>query len=139
MRFDPLTPEERSQRMGRVRGKDTKPEMIVRRLAHRLGFRYRLHGGQLPGRPDLVFPGRHKLIFVHGCFWHQHENCRIYRQPRTRQEFWMPKLESNKRRDEANQALLRSTGWGVLVVWECELRDREALAHRLTVFLDDVG
>jgi len=98
VRFDPLTAAERSERMSRIRNADTKPEMIVRRLVHGMGYRYRLHVKNLPGNPDLVFPSRHKVIFVHGCFWHQH-GCRQYRMPRTKRDFWLAKLASNKSRD----------------------------------------
>lgn len=100
-RWDTLSPQERSERMGRVRNKDTKPEMVVRRLTHSLGYRYRLHGRKLPGRPDMVFAGRKKVIFVHGCFWHRHDeqNCPLTRWPKSRLEFWVPKLEKNKQRD----------------------------------------
>lgn len=134
-RYDQLTPEQRSERMGHVRSKDTGIELQVRRLVHSLGFRYRLHRRDLPGHPDLVFPGRKKVIFVHGCFWHGHEKCRQYRMPKSRLDFWIPKLEGNKVRDERNQQMLRDMGWQVLVVWECELRDHDALAARVKAFL----
>lgn len=133
---DTLTPAQRSARMARVRGKNTKPEMTVRRLAHGLGYRYRLHGAALPGKPDLVFAGRRKVIFVHGCFWHRHGGgCPLTRWPKSRLEFWVPKLEANHARDLVNQEKLRATGWSFLIVWECELRDREALARRIGDFL----
>ena len=125
--------------MSRVRAKDTKPEMVVRRLAHRMGYRYRLHGARLPGRPDLVFPGRKKVVFVHGCFWHRHEGCKLARLPKSRLDFWVPKLEANRLRDVANQARLREAGWSVLVIWECELKDQEGLARRLRDFLGEKG
>lgn len=134
---DTLTPTERSERMSRVKGRDTKSEMIVRRLAHGLGYRYRLHDRKLPGRPDLAFPKRQKAIFVHGCFWHRHDlpSCKLARLPKSRLEFWLPKLEANRLRDLANQRTLESMGWGCLVVWECELGDRESLARTLKGFL----
>jgi DNA mismatch endonuclease (patch repair protein) len=133
---DFLSPAERSERMSRVHGKDTKIEMKVRRLVHGMGYRYRLHSGRLPGRPDMVFPGRKKVIFVHGCFWHLHEDCSQYRQPKSRRDFWMPKLEQNRARDMKNQEQLRGMGWGVLVIWECELKHPEALSERIKSFLE---
>lgn len=132
--MDPLTPAQRSERMGRVKNKDTKLEMVVRRLVHGMGYRYRLHSKTLPGHPDLVFPGRRKVIFVHGCFWHRHEGCG--RTPKSRLDFWVPKLEANKARDTANQARLRELGWSFFIAWECEMRDRAALAGRLRAFLE---
>ncbi len=135
-RFDSLSPEERSERMSRVRGKDTKPELVVRKLVWAMGYRYRLHSRKLPGRPDLVFSGRKKLIFVHGCFWHQHENCRQYRMPRTRLDFWLPKLESNKRRDARVREELDALGWNILILWECELKNMEELATRISHFME---
>src|SRR5450755_2355664 len=106
--MDTLTPSERSERMSRVRAKDTKPELVVRRLTHRLGFRYRLHVGTLPGKPDLVFPKRRLAIFVHGCFWHRHSAaCLLTRMPKSRLDFWIPKLEQNRKRDLLNQRKLR--------------------------------
>jgi DNA mismatch endonuclease (patch repair protein) len=134
---DTLTPPERSQRMSRVRSKDTKPEWVVRRLVHRLGFRYRLHSGRLPGRPDLVFPSRRKAVFVHGCFWHRHPRCRNTRMPKSRLSFWRPKLLENRLRDLRNQRALKKLGWGFLIVWECELRDRGRLSERLLDFLGE--
>jgi DNA mismatch endonuclease (patch repair protein) len=129
----------RSAQMARVRGKDTKPEMVVRRLVHAMGYRYRLHRKDLPGKPDLVFPRLRKIIQVHGCFWHQHPDpaCRRARIPKTRREFWVPKLEGNARRDIENERALRELGWDVLVVWECETAPsrREELARKLEEFL----
>lgn len=136
--YDPLSPEQRSERMSRVRGKDTKPELKIRKLVWSLGYRYRLHSKKLPGRPDLVFPSRKKVIFIHGCFWHQHgDNCRQYRMPRSRLDFWLPKLESNKKRDVLNQQLLSEQGWDYLIIWECWLKDTEEVATRITNFLED--
>mgnify|MGYP006429290689 CR=1 FL=1 len=123
--------------MSRVRGKNTKPEMFVRRLTHGMGYRYRLHRGDLPGKPDLVFPSRKKVIFVHGCFWHRHPGCPLARLPKSKQAFWQTKLEGNRQRDLRDQALLRELGWGVLVVWECMLKDVEALKDRIRSFLDE--
>lgn len=120
-RLDPLTPAERSQRMARVQAKNSKPELVVRKLVHRLGFRFRLHGGELPGCPDLVFPSRRKVLFVHGCYWHRHEGCSRCRLPKTRLDFWKPKLEANRERDLRNQAALDSLGWKWFIVWECQV------------------
>jgi DNA mismatch endonuclease (patch repair protein) len=135
--MDTLTPEQRSERMSRVRNKDTKPEMRVRRLVHALGYRYRLHAGRLPGRPDLVFKSRRKVIFVHGCFWHRHEGCPLCRMPKSRLRFWKPKLNANRKRDLANQDKLVKLGWDYMIVWECELRDTDELASRIQSFLGD--
>lgn len=136
-RLDPLTVRERSERMSRIRSKDTKPEMLVRRIVHGLGYRYRLHASDLPGRPDLVFRPRRKVIFVHGCFWHRHEGCSRNRIPKSpeRQEFWRAKLDGNARRDRLNQAALREKGWDVLVIWECETKDVDRLVKEVTAFL----
>lgn len=134
--MDTLTAAERSERMRRVRGRDTKPETMVRGLMHRLGYRFRKHRKDLPGRPDAAFPRRRKAVFVHGCFWHQHDCPAGRRLPKSRIDFWGPKLERNAQRDAANLALLRDMGWATLVVWECETRDVDALAGRLRRFLD---
>ncbi|HEX4764924.1 MAG TPA: very short patch repair endonuclease [Lichenihabitans sp.] len=131
---DSVTPQ-RSALMARVRGKNTTPEMLVRRAAHALGYRFRLHPKQLPGRPDLVFPSRRKAIFVHGCFWHRHLGCRMASMPKTRAEFWSTKFEQNVRRDAAAIEALESTGWKVLVIWECETRDEAGLRRTLDKFL----
>lgn len=135
--LDTLSPKERSERMSRIRSKGTKPEVIVRRLTSALGYRYRLHGDKLPGHPDLVFSSRKKVIFVHGCFWHQHQRCRQYRMPKSRLDFWLPKLESNKKRDRANRAALTKMGWSVLVLWECKLKNFSWVSKRITRFLED--
>ncbi|MBI1175684.1 MAG: DNA mismatch endonuclease Vsr [Sideroxydans sp.] len=132
---DTLTPIERSHRMALVRSVDTKPEMVVRRLVHGMGFRYRLHCRDLPGTPDLVFRSRRAVIFVHGCFWHRHGGCALARMPKSRVQFWRSKLEGNKERDARKIAALRADKWRVLVVWECELKNREALARKLSRFL----
>lgn len=125
--------------MSRVRNKDTKPEMLVRRLVHRLGFRYRLHRRDLPGCPDLVFSKRRKVVFIHGCFWHRHPdpNCRLARLPKSKLDFWIPKLEANRARDIRNQRALRELGWRCLVVWECELKHKERLENKLIAFLSE--
>ncbi|MCG3132810.1 MAG: Very short patch repair protein [Phycisphaerae bacterium] len=134
--MDTLSPEQRSERMSRVRSKDTKPELVVRRLVHGAGYRYRLHRRELPGCPDLVFPARRKVIFVHGCFWHRHADCPNCRLPKSRLDFWEPKLKANHDRDRRNERLLRKGGWSVLVVWECEVRERDALARRVRAFME---
>jgi DNA mismatch endonuclease (patch repair protein) len=128
-------PEEVRERMTRIRKRDTRPEMIVRRLAHRLGFRFRLHRRDLPGTPDLVFPRLRKVIFVHGCFWHQH-GCSLGRnQPKARPEYWLPKLARNVARDDVARDELVRQGWDVLVVWECETKQQELLEKRVRHFL----
>ncbi|MEQ3750337.1 MAG: DNA mismatch endonuclease Vsr [Celeribacter sp.] len=136
---DTLTIAERSERMSRVRAKDTKPEMIVRRMVHGMGYRYRLHDRRLPGSPDLVFRSRRKVIFVHGCFWHRHldPSCKLARMPKSRQDFWGPKLEGNRERDERNREELDSEGWRQMVVWECKCRHEEQLRNKLREFLED--
>lgn len=134
--MDNLSPSERSEIMARVRSRDTRPEMVVRSLVFSLGYRYRLHAKDLPGRPDLVFRGSGKVIFVHGCFWHRHSNCALARLPKSRQEFWLPKLEGNRKRDQQIVGDLRRRGWGVLTIWECQLKNRERLADRIMRFLD---
>ena len=136
--MDSLTPDQRSERMGRVRNKDTKPEKRVRSLIFSLGYRYRLHDGKLPGKPDLVFPGRRKVVFVHGCFWHRHgEHCALTRWPKSKLEFWQPKLEANAVRDRDNLRKLGEMGWEVLVLWECELRNEAELTRRVRAFLGE--
>lgn len=136
---DTLTPTERSERMSRVRNKDTKPELKVRRLTHGLGYRYRLHRKDLPGKPDLVFPSRRKVIFVHGCFWHRHPDpdCKLARLPKSRLDFWVPKLEANRERDERNLKLLVENGWEPLVIWECQTRNMVEVERRVRAFLED--
>lgn len=133
---DTMSPEERSRRMALIRSVDTKPEMAVRRLVHGMGYRYRLHCRKLPGKPDLVFHSRHAVIFVHGCFWHRHDLCSLARLPKSKIEFWTSKLEGNRERDTRKIAALEISGWRVLVVWECELKDQERLAERLRRFLE---
>ncbi len=134
---DVLTPTQRRYCMSRIRNKDTKPEMIVRRILYKLGYRYRLHVSHLPGKPDLVFSSRNKAIFVHGCFWHRH-NCRFGKVvPETRKAFWTDKLEKNKARDKRNRAALRRRGWQVFVVWECQINRTDWITERLVSFLDD--
>lgn len=136
---DTLTKRERSERMALVRSRDTKPELAVRHLVSSMGYRYRLQGNKLPGRPDLVFPGRHKAIFVHGCFWHRHRRCKLARIPKSRVRFWTEKLEGNRQRDARNFAQLKVLGWSTLVVWECQLGKIESLSRRIRNFLETGG
>ena len=133
--MDTLTQAQRSAVMSRVRSKDSRPEMFVRRLVFSLGYRYRLHVSGIPGRPDLVFSGRRKVIFVHGCFWHRHADCALARLPKSRLEFWLPKLDANRLRDQENVRSLRRDGWAVLTIWECEIGDPR-LPSRIERFLD---
>ena len=136
---DTLTPEERSAHMRKIRGKDTEPEMVVRRMVHGLGYRYRLHKKGLPGSPDLAFSSRRKAIFVHGCFWHAHRDpsCPVAKTPKSRVDFWEAKFARNRERDQRKKAELQELGYDVLVVWECELRRNppEAIMERLDGFL----
>jgi DNA mismatch endonuclease (patch repair protein) len=121
---DAISPEQRSALMSRIRGKDTKIELEVRKGLRALGFRYRLGGAGLPGRPDVVLPKYRTVVFVHGCFWHQH-NCHLFRLPKTRTEFWSAKVDANRARDLRAEAQLRELGWHVETVWECQLRGKE--------------
>lgn len=134
--MDRIGPQARSALMSKVRGKDTGPEMIVRRLIYRLGYRYRLHVRELPGQPDLVFPSRQKAIFIHGCWWHQHRCKRGNRRPATRREYWLPKLEANKRRDAETRSKLRRMGWRTLVIWECQTKDSDMVRSLAQKFLE---
>ncbi len=137
--MDIFTREKRSRIMRRVRSENTKPELVVRKLAHGLGYRFRLHRKGLPGKPDLVFVGRRKVIFVHGCFWHQHSCKRGARKPATRREYWLAKLDRNVTRDKSVTRRLRRMGWGVMIVWECQTTGGklDRLAGRITRFLDN--
>jgi DNA mismatch endonuclease (patch repair protein) len=134
---DKLTPERRSENMRRIKSKDMKPELLVRRLAHGIGYRYRLHRKDLPGTPDLVFGPKRKVIFVHGCFWHGHERegCLDARRPKSNTNYWNPKLTRNKERDAERITALEAAGWDVLVIWECETKDAKAVQSRLKKFL----
>ena len=127
----------RSALMARIGAKDTKPEMIVRSSAHALGYRFRLHRKDLPGRPDLVFPSRRKVVFVHGCFWHRHPGCRMASTPKTRAAYWQSKFDANERRDAAAIEALERSGWAVLVIWECETRNQSTLSGKLKAFLNN--
>lgn len=133
--MDTLTPLQRSERMSRVRAKDTRPERAVRSLLHHMGYRFRLHDRALPGAPDIVLRARASVILVHGCFWHRHSCFNGKRLPKSRVRFWRAKLEANKARDARTRAELRRLGWRVLVVWECEAADPDELAKKLRTFL----
>ncbi|MGO9613053.1 MAG: very short patch repair endonuclease [Dissulfurispiraceae bacterium] len=130
---DRLTPEQRHRCMSRIRAKNTGPEIIVRKIVYGLGYRFRIHRKDLPGKPDLVFPRLRKVIFVHGCFWHMH-NCTDL--PKTNAEFWVKKLRRNVERDKKNRTDLRKLDWKVLVIWECQMHDQDKLKNTLLRFLD---
>ena len=136
--MDVHSPEQRSYNMSRIKGKNTKPELLVRKWLWAHGYRYRLHRKDLPGKPDIVFPGRKKVVFVHGCFWHKH-NCRYFKWPETNSEFWKTKIESNVKRDKENYRKLNNEGWEYLVVWERETKSRQSssLAKKIQIFLSD--
>jgi len=140
---DVLTPEQRQFNMSRIRGKDTKPEMLIRRGLHARGLRYRLHDRSLPGRPDLVFPKYRTVVFIHGCFWHAH-GCSLSKLPATRQDFWQAKLGANAARDRKAVYALRAGGWRVLVIWECALRGsarhkESVVLERAATFIEGTG
>jgi len=132
---DIYTPQQRSKLMAKIHGKNTTPELVVRKLAYGLGFRYRLHYKNLPGKPDLVFPGKKKVIFVHGCFWHRHDCPKGQQLPKSRTDFWLPKLARNKERDREVQDKLASLGWEVLVIWDCQIKKSDVLIKKLKDFL----
>lgn len=134
--MDVFSTEQRSQIMSKIKGKDTKPELLVRSIVHRMGFRFRLHRKDLPGKPDMVFPKHRKVIFVHGCFWHAHPGCSRATIPKSNTEFWLRKINGNKERDKRNISLLEELGWRPLVVWECETKDVEKLMDKLQSFLN---
>jgi len=133
--MDKLSPERRSNNMSRIRSTNTRPEMQVRRILHKLGYRYALHRRDLPGAPDLVFPSRKKIIFIQGCFWHQHKGCIDGRIPKSRVSYWKAKLQRNVQRDRRNISKLRRNGWGVMSVWECDAAKLETVCKRLIRFL----
>lgn len=134
---DKVSAEVRSRIMAHVRSKDTKPEMMVRKLLHRLGYRYRLHRPDLPGRPDLTFASKRKVVFVNGCFWHNHEDCSNVRLPSSNRDYWLAKLERNSDRDKRNLTLLTKNGWTPMTVWECELGNLEVVGKSLIEFLEN--
>ncbi len=134
--MDRFSPSERSNIMRKVKARDTAPERAIRKMVYAMGFRYRLNSRALPGSPDLVFPGRKKVIFVHGCFWHQHPGCKRSLLPTSRHDYWASKLTANCLRDERTSVLLQQMGWQVLVVWECELKNNEKIRDLLYDFLN---
>ena len=133
--MDTISAARRSENMRRIKSKGTKPELTVRTMVHRMGYRYRLHSPDLPGKPDLVFRARKKIIEVRGCFWHQHRGCHEAHIPKSQTKYWLPKLGRNRQRDKANYKQLRALGWRVLVVWECEVDDTRHLSATLRKFL----
>lgn len=134
--MDTLTPEQRSERMARVRSKNTRPELIVRSVLHRLGYRFRLQRSDLPGSPDVVLPRHRCALFVHGCFWHGHAECAAGRLPKSNIDFWAKKIRSNQDRDDRVAADLRQLGWRTVVVWECEVKNLDELGHRLNEVIE---
>lgn len=132
--MDTIDPARRSQLMSRIRSKDTKPEIAVRQILHRLGYRFRLHRKDLPGRPDIVLPRHRKIVLVHGCFWHGH-TCRLASKPKSNESYWTGKIAKNKERDGRNLAALEEAGWTVLELWECDVRKSEGLEDRLAAFM----
>lgn len=136
--MDRISSKRRSDNMRAIRSKGTKPEMVVRRLVHQMGYRYRLHSDKLPGKPDLVFPSRRKVILVHGCFWHQHDDpsCNICRMPLSNIEYWQSKLTRNKERDRLELKSIEQLGWSTLVLWECEIDRRTNLEEQIRRFLN---
>lgn len=135
---DVFTPEKRSDVMSRIKGRNTKPERVVRSLLHRMGYRFRLHRTDLPGKPDIVLPKYKSVIFVHGCFWHRHKDCKFAYTPKSRTDFWIKKLESNANRDQKIIGELTALGWKVITVWECDLRVPGQLSSRLDAYLKQV-
>jgi DNA mismatch endonuclease (patch repair protein) len=134
---DVFPSDKRSWIMSRVRGKNTSAELKIRSLIHRLGFRFRLHRKDLPGKPDLIFPSRKKVIFVHGCFWHGHDCSRGHRIPKTHSEYWVEKIRRNSERDAAQLSKLNALGWAVLVIWECEIEKIEVVSTKICLFLQE--
>ena len=132
---DHLSRKKRSANMAAIHSKDTSPELAVRKMVHGLGYRYRLHDPKLPGKPDLVFPSRKKVLFVHGCFWHCHTRCKRATIPKTRADFWQKKLASNIERDRRNRRELRALGWETMTVWECGLKNQQKVSERIDGFL----
>ncbi|MDO8400517.1 MAG: very short patch repair endonuclease [Bradyrhizobium sp.] len=133
--MDTLTKAQRSERMSRIRSKNTRPELAVRRILFGLGYRYQLHRSDLPGKPDLVFPSRKKALFVHGCFWHAHQGCKVANIPKSRTEFWQAKFQRNIERDKLNKRALRRLGWSTLTVWKCQIKREDRLLRRIISYL----
>ena len=137
--MDRLSPQRRSWNISRIKGRNTRLELVVRSVIHGLGFRFRVHAKRLPGRPDVVLPRHRAVVFVHGCFWHRHRGCRFAYKPKSNVAFWTDKFERNVVRDSRNRTELRRLGWRVVVVWECQAADRPALTQRLATALEAVG
>ena len=137
MMVDRLTKEKRSWNMSRIRDKDTKPELVVRSLLHRMGYRFRLHRKDLPGKPDIVLPKHKTVVFVHGCFWHRHKGCKYAYQPKSRVDFWQKKFKGNVKRDKKIHSELRKLDWKVIVIWECETCDGTRLLKQITRSIDN--
>ena len=135
---DVFSEEQRSYVMSRVGSKNTKPELLVRSFLHRVGFRFRIHGRKLPGNPDLVLPKHQTVVFVHGCFWHRHKDCRRATMPASRVEFWKDKFDKNVARDRKNLALLKETGWRAIVLWECEITNVKGREERLAKLAEEI-
>ncbi len=135
--MDKISAEKRSENMRKIRSWDTKPELQVRRLVYRLGYRYRTRGYKLPGKPDMIFPGRKKVIMIHGCFWHQHDDlqCKYVHVPDSRKEYWLPKLNRNKERDKTTIQELHDLGWDTLIIWECQLENMDSIGNIVQEFL----
>src|SRR5882724_9967510 len=133
--MDTLTKAQRSERMSRIRSKNTYPELVVRRALFSLGYRYQLHRKDLPGKPDLVFPSRKKALFIHGCFWHAHEGCSVANMPKSRTDYWQAKFQRNVERDKLNKRALRRLGWSTLTVWECQIKRESSTMRRITGYL----
>lgn len=134
--MDVFTKEKRSQIMSKIKGKDTKPEIVVRSLLHQMGYRFRLHRRDLPGNPDIVLPKHKKVIFVHGCFWHGHKDCPRAKRPSTNKKFWNEKLSRSIKRDTFNQKKLKEMGWLTLIIWQCEMKESKNLQSKLESFLN---
>ena len=135
--MDKISRQARSRNMSAIRGSNTKPEIRVRSILHSMGFRFRLHQSDLPGKPDIVLRKRNTVIFVHGCFWHRHLNCRNSTTPKTNKDFWMRKFSDNTERDSRNQKLLELMGWRVLIIWECETADTVQLKKIISEFFSE--
>lgn len=136
---DRLTSQKRSWNMSRIRSRDTAPELAVRKVLYRMGYRYRLHSAIVPGKPDIVLTKFKSVIFVHGCFWHRHSGCKFAYTPKSREEFWTKKFEANVRRDEVVKKQLSELGWRILIIWECETKSSDIIENRLRGFLGENG